>query len=424
METINHTRKVEKKPFTRPLIIYKITNDDALIYCLRVIQYYLELESTEKIYVEDVNLIRECFYTDKKEFKFLSKMKKEKLNSIFLFDLKANEADVCIVIGGDGTILWANHIFKDETRPPFLAFNLGTLGYMATYCCKSYKSILDDVLNPKTSIYYEKRTFLKGKFLLKLPNRESGLNKHNLNDELRRSSSLSLKRNLLSNTSIALESICKLNVSEPGILQEDLNKSVKNGSVKFFKNEIEHSEFQTEYNDKCEDKIIYALNDITIERKDFTHMINTEIYYNDEPLTIIKSNGIIIASPTGSTAYSLSAGGTIMHYGLDCFILNSICPFSLSFRPIAFPRGDKLKIILTPDSNDAVIINDGINKYNLTHDQGIEVEISDKYVEFILIEKLYENKSMMWKQKIIDQLGWNNSFKNVGYSEIDEKMEI
>ena len=418
---IKHTRKVEKKIFTKPLLIYKITNDDALIYCLRIIQYFLELESTEKIYVEDKNLINECFYTDREEFKFLSEMKKVKLNNIFQFDLEENEADLSIVIGGDGTILWANHIFKDETRPPFLAFNLGTLGYMATYCSKCYKSILDDVLNPKTPIYYEKRTFLKGKFMLKNPKRESLLTKSNLNQELRRSSTLSMQKNFISNPSIPFESFSKLNVSEAGDSKE-FKKSEKNENVKFFKNSIEHTELQIEYNDKCEDRIIYALNDITIERKDFTHMINTEIYYNDEPLTIIKSNGIIISSPTGSTAYSLSAGGTIMHYGLDCFILNSICPFSLSFRPIAFPRGDKLKIILTEDSKDAVIINDGINKYNLSHHQGIEVEISDKYVDFILIDEFYQNKSMMWKQKIIDQLGWNNSFKNVGYSGLDEKI--
>lgn len=417
----NHTRKAEKTYYKKPLIIYKITNDDALIYCLKIIQYFLELDFTEKIYVEDKNLISECFFIDREEFKFLSEIKKDKLKNILQFDLNENEADICIVIGGDGTILWANHIFKDEIRPPFLAFNLGTLGYMATYCSKTYKTILDDVLNPETSIYYEKRTFIKGKFMLKIPKRESLLVKTNLNEELRRSSSLTMQKNLISNPSLALETISKLNLSEISN-SKYFDKKETNGNVKFFKNSIEHSEFEIKYDDKCEDKIIYALNDITIERKDFTHMINTEIYYNDEPLTIIKSNGIIIASPTGSTAYSLSAGGTIMHYGLDCFILNSICPFSLSFRPIAFPRGDKLKIILTQESKDAVIINDGINKYNLSSNQGIEIEISDKYVDFILIEKFYEKKSMMWKQKIIDQLGWNNSFKNVGFSDLDEKI--
>ncbi len=419
---INHTREVVKCSFTRPLLIYKITNDEALICCLKIIQYFLELEITDKIFVEDKNLIFECFVTEREEFKFLSNTKKDKLSRIVQSDMKENKADLCIVIGGDGTILWTNHIFKDEARPPFLAFNLGTLGYMATYCCTSYKSILEDVLNPKTSIYYEKRTFLKGKFMLKIPRRESMINKPNLNEELRRSSSLSMQH-FQSNPSMPLGAICELNVNEAANLLEDISKSDKNGNVKFFKNQIEHTDFQIKYNDKCEDRVIYALNDITIERKDFTNMVNTEIYYNDEPLTIIKSNGIILASPTGSTAYSLSAGGTIMHYGLDCFILNSICPFSLSFRPIAFPRGDKLKIILTADSKDAVIINDGINKYNLSHDQGIEVEISDKYVEFILVGKLYKNKSMMWKQKIISQLGWNNSFKNVGYSDFDENME-
>ena len=62
---INHTRKVEKKLFKKPFLIYKITNDDALIYCLKIIKYFFDLDSTERIYVEDVALIKEFFQTEK-----------------------------------------------------------------------------------------------------------------------------------------------------------------------------------------------------------------------------------------------------------------------------------------------------------------------------------------------------------------------
>jgi len=345
------------------------------------------------------------------------------------FSLQNNDVDLCIVIGGDGTILWANHVFVNEDRPPFLAFNLGTLGYMATYCCSCYKSILDDVLSEETNIYYEKRILLKGNFLLNISHRYSRKHRTSLNLDMKRSSSLNPK-----NSKDFKEENPKRKNTVDRFEKEEENKHMKyNKQSNLLKetetkinqnniqNQISHTELQLEFNDKYQDEIIYALNDITIERKDFTHMINTEIYYNDEPLTLIKSNGIIISSSTGSTAYSLSAGGTIMHYGLDCFILNSICPHSLSFRPIALPRGDKLKIILSSDSKDSVVINDGINKYHLSNDQGIEVEISDKFIELILIEKFFKNKSIMWKQKIIDQLGWNNSFKNVDMDECMNK---
>lgn len=379
-----HTRPVEKKLFTKPFIIFKISSDPALEVCLKMINYFLTRESTEKVYVEDQDLITEFMETRMAELKISKSTFNRNYNKIHEFQLRENDADICIVIGGDGTILWANHVFQDELRPPFLAFNLGTLGYMATYCCENFESILNDLLDPQMKIYFEKRTFLKGKFLLNLVNRRESNIKHTF-EEARKSYSLSRNQSLAKSSS--------MNVDPGSVISK-----------------------------KKEEKIIYALNDITIERKDYSHMINTEIYYNDQPLTIVKSNGIIISTPTGSTAYSLSAGGTIIHYGVDCFILNSICPHSLSFRPIAFPRGDKLKIILCSDSKDSVVINDGINKYDLSHNQGIEVEVSNKHVDFILLEKCYNSMSSLWKQKIIDQLGWNNSFKNVECNTIDEKI--
>lgn len=420
---INHIRKVDKKIFKKPLIVYKITSDSALIYSLKIIQYLLDLECFQKIYVEDLTVIRAGLVEKREELNFLKETKKEALKKIYEFKLKQNKPDLCIVIGGDGTILWANHIFKREERPPFLAFNLGTLGYMATYCAECYKCILDDVLDPKTPIYYETRTFLKGQFFDKNKSKDSVDLKQNLNLKLKQSSSLKNANNSDSNDNLSFCEEQEKNLENLNLSDGEIKNS--NENIKKLENQIEHcSELQIDNQNQCDNRIIYALNDITIERKDFTHMINTEIYYNNEPFTIIKSNGLILATPTGSTAYSLSAGGTIMHYGLDCLILNSIAPHSLSFRPIAFPRGDKLKFILTPDSKDAIVINDGLNKYQLSHMQGIQVEISDKSVEFVLTQKFFENKSMMWKQKIINQLGWNNTFKNVGNNNCENPREI
>jgi len=405
-KSCSHIRKSVKKLFKIPLIIYKITSDEALIYCLKIIQFLLELNFIDKIFVEDVNLICAGLVEKRKELNCLKETKKEDIKKICEFNLHENKPDLCIIIGGDGTILWANHVFQSELRPPFLAFNLGTLGYMATHYAEFFKDILENVFNPSAPIYYETVTLLKGKFSKMMKqSKEKELSKQNLNSQLKRSSSLKNYSGSCSKNS-----------------NFNSHSHVNNNNPRFSSaNKIEHFEYKIENADKCEENVIYALNDITIERKDFSHMINTEIYYNNEPLTIIKSNGIIISSSMGSTAYSLSAGGTIMHYGLDCLILNSIAPHSLSFRPIAFPKGDKLKICLTEDSKDAIVINDGINKIHISHCQAIEVEISDKSVEFVLTQKCFENKSAIWKQKIINQLGWNNAFKNVKCSVSEEK---
>jgi len=359
---LHHTKQIEKIIFKKPLIIYKLSSDKALTASLKMIEYFLNIDTTEEIYLEDLQLMKSCFdcpvnweITMTKTCKNISKLKQ--------FNLKEHKSDLCIVIGGDGTIVWANSIFESESRPPFLTFNLGTLGYMAIYFFENFEKVLNDIFDKNTKLYVEKRSFLKGRIFTKEKKYK------------RMSYSLEFKRNLSKNL-------------------EAENEKEKNEEEKILNENI------------------FALNEITIERKAHDHMINTQIYYNEEPLTTIRSNGVILASPTGSTAYSLSAAGTILHYGVDCFILNSICPHSLSFRPIAFPRGDKLEIVLTEDSKDAVVIKDGINACNLKPNQAVEIQMSDKYVEFLLTEDSYENKSTMWKQKIIDQLGWNNSFKN------------
>jgi NAD kinase len=159
---------------------------------------------------------------------------------------------------------------------------------------------------------------------------------------------------------------------------------------------------------------VKALNDIIVEKTKDANLINLKIFMNDEPLTIVKSDGLIFSTSTGSTAYSLSAGGSVMHHDVDALILNAICPHSLSFRPIIFPRDIKIKIKPCPISYDKVqIVNDGKSLGKpLSENQYLEVCLSDKFVEFIVLENLVPNRVNLWKMKIVDQLGWNNAFQN------------
>ena len=134
---LHHTKQIEKIIFKKPLIIYKLSSDKALTASLKMIEYFLNIDTTEEIYLEDLQLMKSCFdcpvnweITMTKTCKNISKLKQ--------FNLKEHKSDLCIVIGGDGTIVWANSIFESESRPPFLTFNLGTLGYMAIYFFENY----------------------------------------------------------------------------------------------------------------------------------------------------------------------------------------------------------------------------------------------------------------------------------------------
>ncbi|CAM9460073.1 unnamed protein product [Laminaria digitata] len=81
----------------------------------------------------------------------------------------------------------------------------------------------------------------------------------------------------------------------------------------------------------------HALNEIVIDRGSSPYLTNLECYCDEQFLTTVQADGLIIATPTGSTAYSMSAGGSMVHPCVPAILFTPICPHSLSFRPIVFP---------------------------------------------------------------------------------------
>jgi len=103
-----------------------------------------------------------------------------------------------------------------------------------------------------------------------------------------------------------------------------------------------------------------ALNDVVFHVRNEVRMIEFTTHINDTFVNTQRADGIVIATPTGSTAYSLSSGGPILHPGLDAVVLVPICPHTLSHRPIAIQASDSIKIELCKGRNsDARISFDG-----------------------------------------------------------------
>lgn len=102
---------------------------------------------------------------------------------------------------------------------------------------------------------------------------------------------------------------------------------------------------------KCDNHIFkyHALNEFVIERGSYSSVLKIDIFVNEIYLTTFWGDGIIVSTPTGSTAYNLSAGGPIMQNEVGSIVLTPICPFSLSFRPLVIPRCSKLKFVLADD---------------------------------------------------------------------------
>lgn len=87
-----------------------------------------------------------------------------------------------------------------------------------------------------------------------------------------------------------------------------------------------------------------VLNELVIDRGPSPYVTNLELYGDDALLTVCQADGLIVATPTGSTAYSLSAGGSLVHPGVSAISITPICPHTLSFRPILLPDTMLLKV--------------------------------------------------------------------------------
>ena len=121
------------------------------------------------------------------------------------------------------------------------------------------------------------------------------------------------------------------------------------------------------------------LNDVVITRGNLSRILNLETAINDRYLTTFKADGIIISTPTGSTAYSLSAGGPIVFPEQNSFIINPICPHTLTNRPIIIPDNVLIKVILWTKEEGATLTLDGQVSYTMKSGDTMVIKKS-KYV--------------------------------------------
>lgn len=98
---------------------------------------------------------------------------------------------------------------------------------------------------------------------------------------------------------------------------------------------------------------LFFVNDAVVGRKDVSRLISLSLNTNDENIYNLKGDGLIISSPLGSTAYSLAAGGPIIHPDSKSIVITPICPHSLNFRPIVLPNETELRI--NPYENEETI---------------------------------------------------------------------
>ena len=139
-----------------------------------------------------------------------------------------------------------------------------------------------------------------------------------------------------------------------------------------------------------------SINDVVIERGSFNHLINLSIFINKNYIYSLKSDGVIISSPIGSTAYNLAAGGPILHPKTSSFVITPICSHSLTNRPIVIP--DKSEIHLVLENTKAYLTIDGQTQLEISAHSAILVKKDTK--SFVSIKNEEEKDFFLLRKKL------------------------
>src|SRR5438045_8524879 len=102
-----------------------------------------------------------------------------------------------------------------------------------------------------------------------------------------------------------------------------------------------------------------VLNDVVVNKSALARIIEIEAYLNNQFLNRFRADGLIVSTPTGSTAYNLSAGGPIIFPSMNAIVITPICPFTLSNRPIVVPDDSVIEVRLMTEKEEVALTLDG-----------------------------------------------------------------
>ncbi len=130
-------------------------------------------------------------------------------------------------------------------------------------------------------------------------------------------------------------------------------------------------------------KTFHCLNDIVINKGALARMIQFRIWIDNKDIATLRADGLIIATPTGSTAYSLSAGGPIVYPYIPAIIIAPICPHTLTFRPMVISLNSLIRIQLLTEGEEVYLTLDGQRGDELVKNDVIEVQKSSLQLELV-----------------------------------------
>ncbi len=157
--------------------------------------------------------------------------------------------------------------------------------------------------------------------------------------------------------------------------------------------------------DGKEIRVLHALNDVFINRFDSPKLTSIAAWYGEHFITVFHSDGIIVATPSGSTAYSLSAGGPIVEPDVRAFLLTPICPHSLSERPLILPCEKPIRFVMRQKNVEVLLSADGLDSIRLQSNDEVIVTFGNRQTNLIQLS------SRSYFDLLRTKLEWGTQYK-------------
>lgn len=260
------------------------------------------------------------------------------------------EVDFAVCLGGDGTLLFFNSFFPTSVPPVICVNYTGSLGFLTRFRMEDVHENIDKIIAGEMEIL--NRTRMKATVRVTRAHAEGAVGEDQEEEE---------------------EQAEELVTGQPAV--------------------------------EIVDGISYTfINEVVIDRGPSPFISSLECFCDGTHITTVQGDGIIIATSTGSTAYSLAAGGSMLHPLLSAVIFTPICPHSLSFRPVVLPGTAKLCIQVPSDSRSSAWVRfDGKQRFQLRREDSVAIEMA----EFPLPMICKSDMTSEWFSALANCLSWN-----------------
>lgn len=307
--------------------------------------------------------------------------------------------DFVVTLGGDGTVLFCSWLFQ-RVVPPVMPFALGSLGFLTNFDFSDYQTVMKSALEEGIRVNLRMR-FTATVYRATLPSQNTRADRR-------------MRRAMKSGQT---GEIITRNIEEGGwdCIERPGRSACANAKETPLRKDREVMCFSTRPVETFE-----VLNDLVVDRGPSPYVSLLEIFGDEHHMTTAQADGLCISTPTGSTAYSLSAGGSLVHPEIPAILITPICPHTLSFRPMLLPDSMELRIAVPYNSRSTAWASfDGRGRVELK--QGDHIKVTASRYPFPTI--CQQTQSVDWFKSISRTLKWNERQRQKSFVVFEEDRD-